>query len=330
MIRILKTNTPLNYALMFVLMLILWAFKFYYMPTATENYEIQNIIFTELPNTVFGKYLSAVIAFIVFYCIGLLVIKVNSDLLIVESAYQSPGIFYILFTGFFINSQRITPVMISGILIFISVILIMYSHQKYKAYSNNFNSGFVFALAILLSPKFVVFLPLLLIALFITKSVQWKEVVVFIMGILTPLILFFSFTWLYGDLISVNKKIASSFTQTFQSVRYSTYYFLVLLPAVIWSIVALISKYTVNVSKKVSTRKFQTLTAICILFFVAYFVSPVSDNETISILYAPASILISNILINSKRISTLIIFYGIIISICFSQFFQISFYLTVF
>ncbi len=330
MIRLLKTNTPLNYALMFVLMLILWAFKFYYMPTATENYEIKNLIFTEFPSTIFYKYFSAIIAFIVFFCLGLLIIKVNSDLLIVESAYQSPGVIYVLFTGFFINSQRITPVMLSGILIFISVIIIMYSYQKFKANSNCFNAGLIFAMAILLSPKFVCFLPLLVIALFITKSVHWRELVVLVMGILTPLIIFFSFAWLYGDINSVGNKISASFTQTFASVRYSTYYFLILIPAVIWSIIAIFSRYTVGVSKKVSTRKFQTLTAISILFFVAYFISPVSDNETISILYAPASMLIPNIIINSKRGSTLVIFYGIIISLVFSQFFQISFYLTVF
>lgn len=330
MIRILKTNTPLNYVLMFVLMLILWAFKFYYMPTATENYEIENLIFTEFPTTIFGKYLSALIAFFVFFSIGLLIIKVNSDLLIVESAYQSPGIIYVLFTGFFINAQRITPVMISSILTFLSVIILMYSYQKHKAITNCFNSGLIFAIAILFSPKFILFLPILIIALYTTKTVQWREVVVLIMGVLCPLVIFFSFTYLYGDIKLATDKITGVFKQSFQSVRYSTYYILILLPAVFWGLVAITSRYSVKVSKKVSARKFQSLISFCIIFFLVYFISPISDNESICILFAPISILIPNIIVNSKRISALLVFYGILVSLIISQFFQISFYLSVF
>jgi hypothetical protein len=40
--------------------------------------------------------------------------------------------------------------------------------------------------------------------------------------------------------------------------------------------------------------------------------------------------LIPNIIVNSKRISALLVFYGILVSLIISQFFQISFYLSVF
>lgn len=330
MIRTLKTNTPINYILMFVLMLIFWTFKFFYMPTAIESYEAHSLIFSSVPETTFFKYFSAIFAFAAFYSIGILLVKINSDLLIVESAYQSPGVIFALLTGFFINSQRITPVMISGILVFLSVVIIMYSYKKYKAYSNCFNSGLVFAIAILIYPKLVAFLPLLIIALFITKTVEWREIVILFMGILSPLILFFSLIGLYGNISDVWKEIQTAFSQSIQTARYSAYYALILSPFILLTIAALISKYTVVISKKVSTRKFQTLIAVILLFFFVYFIAPIAENESVILLYAPVSLLISNVVINSGKRTSRMFLYGIFVFICFTQFFQISFYLSVF
>lgn len=330
MIRLLKTNTPANYLLMFVLMIILWGFKLIYVPTAIEEYEYPSLLFSSFPKTIFFQYLSAILSFALFYAIGLLIIKINSDLIIVESAHQSPGIIYAIFTGFFINSQRITPATIAGLLLFLSIVIILYSYKKFNAPENCYNAGLIYGVALLLNPKFVAFFPLIVVVLFMTKAVNWREIVILLMGIITPLLLFFSFIWLYGNVTVQIEKISLFFTQSFNATRYNSFNVLVLLVPIFWSITAILSKYSINVLNKVSTRKLQNICVLSSFVFMLFFSSPFSDNESITLLYPFSSILISNVFVNAKRRTSIFFLFGILTSIILSQIFQISFYLSVF
>lgn len=330
MIKLLRSNTPANYILMFVFMLILWAFKLIYMPTAIEKFETQSLFFNSFPETIFNKYFFSIIGFIVFLIFALVIIKINSDLLIVKSAYQSPGLIFILLSGIFINSQRITPVLLAAILLFLSIMILMYSYQKFKAFDNCFNSGLVFSLGLLIFPKLIFFLPFILFTLFFIKSIQWREFVIFIMGLLTPLIMFFSFFWLYNDINSVIKQIGEIFSQTFSTEKYTIFHSVVLIPPLIWAILTIFAKYLYSPSNKVSARKFQTVLEIFVFYFIILYLSPLMENEAVVLLYAPLCLLISNLIINTGKKVSLFFLYGIIITLCFSQFFQISFYLSVF
>ncbi len=330
MIKLLKSNTPANYILMFVIMLTLWAFKFIFMPTAIENFESYNLFFKSLPETIFYKYFSTIIGFVILFFFALIINKTNSELLIVKSAYQSPGVFLILLSGTYINAQRITPILMSAILLFSSILILMYSYQKFKAFDNGFNSGILFSLGVLIYPKLIFFFPFLVFTLFYIKPIQWRELIVFFMGILTPLLLYFSIAWLYGDINSVMVKIKMIFSQIYGSWKYSLFYSIVLFPPIIWGILAIIAKYFYNPSNKISTRKFQNLLVIFIAYFVALYLSPIIENEAIVFLYTPLCLLFSNIIISAEQKVGSFFLYGIIITLCLSQFFQISFYLSVF
>lgn len=330
MIRIFKTNSPLNYAIMFALMIVFWAFKFIFMPTGIENYETTGLFSINLGQTLSLKYLSAFLSFTAYYLFALLIIKINSDLLIVENAYQSPGILYVIMSGFYINSQQISPLLFSGMLVFVSISILMYAHTKHIALSNAFNAGFVFAVAILIYPKFVLFLPLVIIVLYIVKRAVWREIVVLFLGIIAPLILYYSLSWLYGDISSVLEKTRINLLQTFHVVRYTKYNIIIFAPLTFWAITAIISKFNFNALKKVSTRKFQTATSVTVLFFLVFFLCPMSPDESISAIYAPASLMLSSVIINSKKKIRLLVFWGIVVSVIFTQIYQISFYLSVF
>lgn len=330
MIKIFKINSPFNYALMLAIMVVFWAFKFIFMPTGIENYETTGLFSINLGQTLSLKYFSAFLSFAAFYLFSLLIIKINSDLLIVENAYQSPGILYVIMSGFFINSQQINPLLFAGMLVFTSISILMYAHNKHVALSNAFNAGFVFAFAILIYPKFLVFIPLVIIVLFIVKPVIWRELIILFMGILAPLILYYSISWLYGDISSVIEKTKSNLLQTFHVIRYTKYNIIIFAPLVFWLIIALLSNFTVKVLKKVSTRKFQTVISLTLVFFLAFFLSPISPDESLSTMYAPASLMLSSLIINSRKKISLIVFWGIVASVVFTQIFQISFYLSVF
>jgi hypothetical protein len=330
MIRLLRTNTPLNYAVIVAVMILFWLFKFVFMPTSIENYETVALFSINPGQTLFLKYFSAFAAFTAFYLFSLLLVKFNSDLLIVENAYQSPGFFFVLLSGYFINSQQLNPLIFSGMLIFISIAILMYAQNQYIALSNAFNSGFIFSLAVLIYPKTIVFIPILIISSFMVKPVNWRELTVMIMGLLTPLILFFTISWLYGDFGAVYSKTINSITQIFPKIRYTKHNILVQTPLIFWTLILIFSVLTTSIPRKVSTRKFQTILNIFLLFTLLFFVTPFSPNEAVVVMYAPIAIFLSNIITNAGNRIRQITFWGLVASIIFSQIIQISFYMSVF
>jgi hypothetical protein len=315
---------------MIAVMVFPWLFKFVFMPTSIEDYETIALFSINPGQTLFLKYLSAFLAFTSFYLFSLLLIKVNSDLLIVENAYQSPGFFFVLLSGFFINSQQLNPLIFAGMLIFISIAIQMYAHNQYIALSNAFNSGFIFSLAVLIYPKAIIFIPILFVSLFMVKPVNWREITVLIMGVLSPLILYFTISWLYGDFVSAYTKTTKSIAQVFPNIRYTKHNLQVMGPLIIWALILIFSIFTTTIPRKVSTRKFQTILNILLLFSLVFFVTPFTPNEAIVLMYAPIAIFLSNIITNGGRKLRIITFWTFLSSIIFSQIIQISFYMSVF
>lgn len=311
-------------------MVLPWLFKFVFMPTSIEDYETIGLFSLNPGQTLFLKYLSAFLAFSAFYLFSLLLIKFNSDLLIVENAYQSPGFFFVLLSGFFINSQQLNPLIFAGMLIFVSIAMLMYGHNKYIALSNAFNSSFIFAVAVLIYPKTIVFAPIIIISMFVVKPVSWRELAALLMGFLAPLILYFSIAWLYGDFIAVYTKTIDSISQIFPNIRYTRHNFMVQAPIIICAIILIFSTFTTKMPRKVSTRKFQTITNLFLLYSLLFFITPFFPNESVVILYAPVAIFLSGIITNASEKIRIITFWGLVVSILFSQFIQISFYMSVF
>ncbi|HOE39516.1 MAG TPA: DUF6427 family protein [Bacteroidales bacterium] len=330
MIKLLKSNSPLNYLLIFGIMLVFWAFKFVFMPSGVENYEVYGLFQINFGHRLIYQYLNTFIGFVIYFLLALLLVKANSDLQIVENSYQSPGMVFAFLSGAFINIQEYNNVLISCLLVSISIAIILYSIKKHIALDNAFNAGLVFAIATIFYPKTIVFLPILIASMFIVKPTVAREVISLFLGILTPLILFFSYFWLFGDIDSIILKTKLSFTQDFIYIRFSYYNKFIFVPLIFICIYAIIAKFTLNVSQKLNTRKFQTIVLIYSIYSLVVFLVPFMPDETVVFLYPSISLLLTLVLVNSKarilKIISLIAFAGLIVS----HLFQIYFYLSIF
>lgn len=330
MIKLLKSNSPLNYLLIFGIMLVFWAFKFVFMPSGVENYEVYGLFQINFGHRLIHQYLNTFIGFVIYFLLALLLVKANSDLQIVENTYQSPGMVFAFLSGAFINIQKYNNVLISCLLVSISIAIILYSIKKHIALDNAFNAGLIFAIATIFYPKTIVFLPILIASMFIVKPTVAREVISLFLGILTPLILFFSYFWLFGDIDSIILKTKLSFTQDFIYIRFSYYNKFIFVPLIFICIYAIIAKFTLSVSQKLNTRKFQTIILIYSIYSLIVFLIPFMPDETVVFLYPSISLLLTLVLVNSKakilKIISLIAFAGLIVS----HLFQIYFYLSIF
>ena len=311
-------------------MLVFWAFKFVFMPSGVENYEVYGLFQINFGHRLIYQYLNTFIGFVIYFLLALLLVKANSDLHIVENTYQSPGMVFAFLSGAFINIQEYNNVLISCLLVSISIAIILYSIKKHIALDNAFNAGLIFAIATIFYPKTIVFLPILIASMFIVKPTVAREVISLFLGILTPLILFFSYFWLFGDIDSIILKTKLSFTQDFIYIRFSYYNKFIFVPLIFICIYAIIAKFTLSVSQKLNTRKFQTIILIYSIYSLIVFLIPFMPDETVVFLYPSISLLLTLVLVNSKakilKIISLIAFAGLIVS----HLFQIYFYLSIF
>lgn len=330
MIKLLRTNTPINYAVMLIVMLVLWVFKFYYMPTPIETFDFQSLLLPTCPETVFCNYASAGAAFIVLYAFAVLLIKVNSDLQIIESAYQSPGFAFVLLTGVFINTQRVIPVLIASLLLFLAIIRVFYAFNRTNAKKNSFDAGFLTALSFIIFNKFIFLSPLVFIVFLMIRQIKLKEIIIFIVGLVMPIFIVAALVYLYGDSTAYYESIVANIEVTFTVAKYNTYNYSLFLPIVIMSILAVVSKFIINKKLKVSSRRHQNALVLIIIVFLVFFVSIYSSVEGVVLLFAPLSLFLSNIIMYAKRINKLVVLYGFIIVIIMSQLMQIAYYLSLY
>lgn len=330
MIKILKANNPINYLLMFGLMLSLWAFKFYYMPTEIEAYILKNYILPGFPETVFMKYLSAVLSFIVYYLFALLIIKFNANLMIVENAYQSAGVIFVMMTGFFINSQRILPETLASFTLFIAVMQIFNSYQKIKAELNILDASIFTALTVILVHKLVFVIALVFIVMVIIRPVKTKEVLIYFTGILFSFLVLVAIVWLTGDIAEAYDIGKQAVISKFAEFKYNSFNYIVFTPMIILAAISVFSRFSLSQSRKVSARKFQNAIVFIIVCLTVFFVSPHATNEGIVLIYPWVAILLSNVIINAKSVYASIVFVGFLVSLYAVHVLQIVFYLSIF
>lgn len=330
MIKIIKANNPINFVLMFLLMFIVWAFKFYYMPTEIEVYELNNYFLPQFPETVFMKYLSAVLTFMLCYGFALIIIKANSNFMIIENAYQAPGILFVLFTGLFINAQRILPETIASIILFIAVIRVLDVYKKPSAMINIIDAAILVAISSLLVHKLIFVIPLVIVVLIIIKPVRIKELIAFLTGVLLTYLVAITIVWLLGDIESVYQTAKSTIILKYTHSKYVLFNYIVFLPIIVLSLIAIISRFTIGTPKKISTRRFQTSIVLILVVFLLFFISPYSTNEAVVFIYPWLALLISNVLINAKKIFVSVILGGFIISLVIVQIVQIAYYMSLY
>ncbi len=330
MLNLIKSNNTKNYVVIVVVMLIVWGFKFYFMPTPIESYENHNYFLHELSDTLLSKYLYTCIAFILCILFAFYINKVNSDLSIIDSAYQLPGIVFALLTGFFINAQRLIPEMFAGMLLFIAVVRVFSMYEEQKIQKKCFEVGFISVVSFIIHAKLIYVVPVLFITMIIIKPLHRKEIFAFILGLLLPTLLLLGIVYLYMDVEMFIDSVGKSLQENYSKVKYTNYHILIFLPIVLFSFYILISEYFIRKGRRIITRYSQNILKIIVLIEVVVMVLPYSTMESVFLLYAPLSLLLANIIVNAKKVFSMIVIWSLLLCILFGQIVQIRNYFYLF
>ncbi len=327
MINALKKNLPTNYLILLIFAVILWGFKFLYLSVETEYVFADSLLNIELPKTQFWSFFSEFIAFGLFFLIAFLLNNTNLKISIIKSAYQSPGFIVIVLSGLFLGLQRLTPELLANIFVLLSINRILTIHSKHNAFTNFYDSGLLLSLASFFYINIIALSVVILIIAFILRIFNLREFIVFFMGLATPFVFFAGYLFLYKDINFLQEFLEQEFFKQ-NTEKYTSLNFIISLILFIMLIASIIYRIFVSNFKKLVTRKYINISIFLCVIFSGYYVSPYSGIESMIFLFVPISLLIANFFVNTDKIISSVLIYGLIASVLVIQGIQIMYVLS--
>jgi hypothetical protein len=104
---------------------------------------------------------------------------------------------YLIFNSFFIDFGQFswTPIVQTCSILLLAIFFSI--RPQNDARKSAFNAGFIFGLALLFCSYLVLFIPVLLIMLIVLRTLQFRELLLLILGILTPISLIYSVEYIF-------------------------------------------------------------------------------------------------------------------------------------
>ena len=177
MLKLLKSNNPVNYLLAFLIMAALWGYKFAVMPTAVDAGGFHSYFFRFSYESSLYQYIFTTIAFALAFAFACYASKANFRYQVVESGYQLPTLFFAMLTGSVINAQRFIPEMFATLFLSLAVLRMFGMYNRHEAIRDSLDIGLLFGLSLLFAYKFIVLLPAIIVVMAIVKPISWRDII---------------------------------------------------------------------------------------------------------------------------------------------------------
>lgn len=330
MIDRLKNNHLSNNFFLLFLTVVLWGIKFVFLP---PNFFLPEklipILNIDFPAGNFWFYTSLILTPVSFIIIAITLNGINLKLPIITEAYQSPGIFFVIFSGLYFGLHSLTPELIANILMLIGLFRITEIHKTKKAFTELFDAGFLLGLASFFYFNIIVLTAFFIIAILTLRVFYWKEIVVFFLGLIAPYIVLAVMLFLIIGELEIIKNYFEQSLFIEKTEKYNSLNFIIALPLLITFLFGVISRIAFNAFKKVITQKYINIIVWLSLFLAVYFAGPFSEMNSMVFLFVPISILTANLFVNTQNKVSAVLFFTLLISVLIVQGIQIMYYLYI-
>jgi hypothetical protein len=267
-----------------------------------------------LPGIIFTLLMVGMMAF--------LMVNLNTTLFFMNMRTLLPAVIYILLSGLFPQYQLLNPAIFGAMFLMLAIRRIMDSYRIPGTAFNFFDAGMLIGIGSLFYANLIWFGLLVIIGIALLRTVNIKEIAIFLIGLIAPFILTFAVYYVSGHDL---KNLLSIFEYNlFEKQAVYVFSRLTIVTLVFTGLSALIGiVYLLMVmdTKKIKSRK--TFTLLNWLFFISlavYFILPSASVEIVWITGIPLSYFITHYLVYvKKRVITEIIFSGLFIFIIVIQ-----------
>ncbi len=223
-------------------------------------------------------------------------------------------LFYILMSSYFPNSYINDGLFISNFILLFAFRRIYSLRSSIETKEKIFDSAFWIGIASLFYVWSLFYLLLVYAAILIFRKTEWRNFVVPILGVLTPVFLSYTYLLAFDDLERFNNLWKLSFDLNFQA--YNSYHYMIPLALIgILSIIAIVPTTKRSLLAKIDFKATWTLLIAHILISVIVVMfAPEKNGAELIFLFFPLSVLFANYVqvINRYWVKELIIYIFIL------------------
>ena len=244
-----------------------------------------------------------ILSFLLVSLMAFLLVSFNSSVFFIHERTFLPALFYVLLGGLFPDQQLLNPVLPASIFLILGLMRIMDGYHITGTAYNYFDSGILISTGSLFYANMIWFGVLVIIGIALLRTGNLKEIVISILGLLTPYLITFGIYYVIGKDMSVLMKLLGD--NLFSKPLY--YPFPALTIVVIIFCVALIFLSIVQLIKQMNTKKiksrktFSLMIWTLIVSIIVYFALPSASVEIIWIASIPISYFLTHYFVFVKK-----------------------------
>jgi hypothetical protein len=247
--------------------------------------------------------LGVILSFLLVSLMAFLMINFNTTVFFIHERTFLPAFFYVLFGGLFPDQQLLNPVIPASIFLMLAIMRILDGYNKTGTAYNYFDAGILISTGSLFYANLIWFGLLIIIGIALLRTGNAKEIVISVLGLLTPYLITFGIYYVLGkDIFALIKLIGDNlFTRaTFYPMPRLTILALIFSGALILvSFVQLMQRMN---SKKIKSRKtFSLMIWTLLISITVYFALPSASVELIWIMSIPVSYFLTHYFVFVKK-----------------------------
>src|SRR5664279_314794 len=247
--------------------------------------------------------LGVILSFLLVSLMAFLMVNFNTTVFFIHERTFLPAFFYVLFGGLFPDQQLLNPVIPASIFLMLAIMRIMDGYHKNGTAYNYFDAGILISTGSLFYANLIWFGLLVIIGIALLRTGNAKEIVISVLGLLTPYLITFGIYYVLGkDIFALMKLIGDNlFTRsTFYPLPRLTVVALIFIVALILaSLVQLMQRMN---SKKIKSRKtFSLMIWILLISITVYFALPSASVELVWLISIPVSYFLTHYFVFIKK-----------------------------
>jgi hypothetical protein len=208
-IQFFKNNNPASYILLPAFALVLWISGFFIEQTTigANNMPLYDMVVSPIASLTF---LNVLLAFILVLGEAFLLNFIVNENQIVKTSTFIPALMYICYMSNDVEKLTLNPTIFANLFILLAIYKLSSSYRKDSAFSEAFDTGFLFSIAFFFYFPTLILLPLLIVGLIIFRPFNWREWVISFLGFLLPFTLVISYYFWFDKLDVLTPYFVSS------------------------------------------------------------------------------------------------------------------------
>jgi hypothetical protein len=301
-----KRTGPLTVFLIVIVLILLWIGAFLKLKEGFSLYfdldpmPLYGVI-SDLTGThpVPGLFLSFILLSVMIF----LMVNLNTVFFFINERTFLPALFYILLSGLFPQYQLLNPAIISALFLMMAIKRIMESYRVQGTAYSFFDAGILISVGSLFYINLIWFGLITFIGILLLRPFNFKEILLSIIGLLTPFILAIAIYYVLGrDPFDFLNIIVYNMFEKEDEFAFNPFTIAGIAFTGLLMLMAITQLFMVIGTKKIQSRKvFSVLLWIFIISVVVYFLIPSVSIEMIWITAIPVSYYLSHYMIFVRR-----------------------------